>query len=632
MKKRLRESKIKHQTTTLIDTTLTQGTSLIKHLASCNVSIRSKAFTHLQEWLITQTQLPDDDMKKLWKGLFYCLWHSDKAPAQALLINRICYMVKNLDFSLCLHYITAFLITLRREWNGIDHLRLDKFYLLIRMFLKSVFELMKRYEWDLEVIGKCTEVLENNAFLATDKLLGHGVNYHIASVFLDELKGCFIPVRDDVVVCLFKPFLSVMRKSEDKIMVGKVKSSVFEELLKIGRSLLERRKEGVEGDESYDDVAFGVIALKMGFPGKLFEVGSSVDCVQGNRKVALKLHEEFLMLEKEFEASGIEFSLPEVNEVVDDGEEVPQLIPIENGLTGEVGDSEVAKDEDDEGLDHETLRKCKKVKRAEDGGSKKAKKKEKKKKVSENGTLVEENGTSELDSSKLRKKKMKVSENGTLFEENGTNELESSKRGKKKKKNGFSDNLSVVENISSADNEENMIAVNGGSSNYELDIENKVTFNEDVISNLQMQFEKVAAEVASDDDDDNDSSHTSTISLKKKRKRGKKAEGTESCIPAIYGEGDAGAKSSEKSSKKVRFAMKNNLVWKPNSPMPPQNLRLPPTLTPRGSALKKGVPPGPIREMPPSTKKMKQKKKGRKILRTVSPAMKRLKKMKAMSA
>ncbi|KAJ8562453.1 hypothetical protein K7X08_011744 [Anisodus acutangulus] len=629
MKKRLRESKLKHQTTLIDPTTLTQGTSLIKHLASSNASIRSKAFTHLQTWLITQTQLPDDDMKKLWKGLFYCLWHSDKALAQALLINRICSMLKNLDFSLCLHYITALLITLRREWNGIDHLRLDKFYLLIRMFVKSVFELMKRCGWDLEVIGKCNEVLENNAFLATDKLLGHGVNYHIASVFIDELKGCFVPVRDDVVMCLFKPFLSVMRKSEDKIMVGKVKSCVFEELLKIGRSLLERRKEGVEGDESYGDVACGVIALKTGFSGKLFEVGSSVDCVQGNRKVALKLHEEFLRLEKEFEASGIGFSLPEVNEVVDDGEEVPQLIQIENGSTGEVGDSEVAKDEDDEGLDDETLRKCKKVKRAEDGGSKKAKKKEKKKKVSENGTLVEENGTSELESSNRRKKKKKVSENGTLFEENGTNELETSKQ--EKKKNGLSHNLSVVENISSGDNEENMITVNGDSSNYELDIENKVTFNEDVISNLQMQFEKIAAEVASDDDDDNDSSHTPTISLKKKRKRGKKAEGTESCIPAISGEGDAGAKSAEKSSKKVRFAMKNNLVWKPNSPMPPQSLRLPPTLTPRGSALKKGVPPGPIREMPPSTKKMKQKKKGRKILRTVSPAMKRLKKMKAMS-
>ncbi|CAN4114673.1 unnamed protein product [Withania somnifera] len=612
MKKRLRDSK-----TAIIDSStiahVYTGSSLIKHLASSKASIRSKAFTHVQKWLLTQTQIPDDDMKKLWKGLFYCLWHSDKAPAQALLIKRICSMVKFLDLSLFLHYYSTFLITLCREWNGIDHLRLDKFYLLIRMFIRAVFELLrKKYCWDLEVIGKCNEVLENNVFFVKDKvLLGHGVGYHVVSVFLDELKQCFAPVKEDVVVCLFKPFLSVIGKSEDKIMVGKVKSCVFEELLKVGRSLLERRKRkegGIEGDESasesesYGDVVVGVIALKMGFPGKLFEVGSSVDCVQGNRKVVLKLHEEFLRLEKEFEALGIEFSLPEANEEVvdDDGEEVPQLIPIENSLTGEVGDSEVVKDENDD----EALRKCKKVKRAEDGGSKKAKKKEKKKKFSENDTLVEENGT---------------------------NELESNKRGKKKKKKrGFSDNLSTVENISSGDKEENMITTNGDSSNYELVTENKLTFNEDMISNLQMQFEKVAAEVASDEY--NDSSHTPTISVKKKKKRGKIVEGMEFCIPVVSGEGDVGTKSAEKSSKKVRFAMKNNLVWKPNSPMPSQDLRLPPTLTPRGSALKKGVPPGPIRETPPSMKKMKQKKKGRKILRTVSPAMKRLKRLKAMSA
>ncbi|XP_016444755.1 uncharacterized protein LOC107770015 [Nicotiana tabacum] len=607
-KKRLRESKIKPQTA-LLDAT--QGTSLIKHLASCNASIRSKAFAHLQTWLVTQTtQLADDDMKKLWKGLFYCLWHSDKAPAQALLIDRICSLVKNLDLGICLHYFSAFLITLRREWNGIDHLRLDKFYLLIRKFVGSVFELMKKCKWDLEVMGKCVEVLENNAFLATDKLLGHGVNYHIASVFLDELKGCCVPIHNDVVGCLFKPFLNVMGKSEDKIMVGKVKSCVFEELLKMGRKLLERRKEGVEeGGESYGDVAFGVIALKMGFSGKLFEVGSFVDCVQGNRKVALKLHEEFLRLEKEFEALGIEISLPDVDEVVDDGEDVPQLIPIENGLRGETCDSEVAKDENEEESGDETLRNCKKVKRAEDGSGKKAKKKEKKKKVSENGTLVEENGSNELESG--------------------------SKRGKKKKKkSGLSDNSSIVEKSSSGYKEENMITATGDSSNSEPDIENKVTFNEDVISNLQMQFEKVAAEVGLDDDDNDDdnSFHSPTISVRKKRKRGKNTQVAESCIPVINGEVHDATKSAEKSAKKVRFSMKNNLVWKPNSPMPPQSLRLPPTLTPRGSALKKGVPPGPIREMPQCTRKMKQKKKGRKILRTISPAMKRLKKMRAMSA
>eukprot|EP00246_Nothoceros_aenigmaticus_P016537 TRINITY_DN7598_c0_g2_i1.p1 TRINITY_DN7598_c0_g2~~TRINITY_DN7598_c0_g2_i1.p1 ORF type:complete len:403 (-),score=59.44 TRINITY_DN7598_c0_g2_i1:496-1632(-) len=47
--------------------------------------------------------------------------------------------------------------------------------------------------------------------------------------------------------------------------------------------------------------------------------------------------------------------------------------------------------------------------------------------------------------------------------------------------------------------------------------------------------------------------------------------------------------------KKVRFSLKNNLVWKPNSaPLPPQFMRTPPSATPRGSALKPGLLPGPL--------------------------------------
>eukprot|EP00250_Pteridium_aquilinum_P018436 c24086_g4_i1 orf=589-1650(-) len=59
-----------------------------------------------------------------------------------------------------------------------------------------------------------------------------------------------------------------------------------------------------------------------------------------------------------------------------------------------------------------------------------------------------------------------------------------------------------------------------------------------------------------------------------------------------------GSKHANNSSggkvKRVRFALKKNLVWTPSTPLPAQSVRVPPSATPRGSALKKGVPPGPI--------------------------------------
>nr|GLL26043.1 ribosomal RNA processing protein 1 homolog [Ipomoea trifida] len=603
MKKRSRELKPKPET--LILDAVAPGPALIKYLASCSAPVRSKALRLLEGWLETQSEVSDDDMKKFWKGLFYCLWHSDKAPAQAHLISRAASLVLNLQLSLALHYFSVFLVTLKREWNGIDRLRLDKFYLLVRKFIRAIFDLCNKYSWDLELLGRVVDTFINNAFLAEDKLLGNGVCYHIASVWLDELNGCSVPVDQEVVGLLFKPLFEVMGKCEDRVMVGKVKSCVFDELLNMGKSLLERKRKGVEGNESYAEVALGLIAMKMGFSRMLFEVGSSAECVQGNRKVLFKLHDEFLKLEKNFETAGVDIVLPEVT--VED-EEMPELVPIENGKTEEDAAAESYDDiQEDEGHTDEALRKCKKAKTMQDGSNKKGKKKEKKKGVSQDDS---------------------ANENCVPNGEVAPKELENSKRGKKKKKSEPSENGSAVENIRK-DEVENMILADGNSSSSGPDSDSKVTFNESVISNLQMQFEKVAAEVDSGSDDD-DGDDTPVISMKKKRKRAKSA----SCIPDIDNAGDSAVsatKSAEKSSKKVRFAMKNNLVWKPHSPMPPQSLRLPPSLTPRGSALKKGVPPGPVREMPPATKRMKQKKKGRKILRTISPAVKRVKKLKASS-
>lgn len=432
---------------------------------------------------------------------------------------------------------------MRREWPGIDALRLDKFYLFIRRFINCLFHLLKNNGFDVQITNSFMCVLENETFLANDKFLGNGVSYHVVSVFLDEFK-VFLPVGVEVLEVVFRPFFAVMGKSRDKVLVGKVKCSVFDVLLKMGRELLVRRKMGdLDVDIGEETVNFGAIALVLGFSGKLYDLGSSPDCLQWNKKILFGLHGQFLKLEKDLKASGIEvlISVP----VVKDDNEVPQLIPIDDM--------------------NNSSKNNKKAKKGSDGSKKKSKKK--------NGTLTNEEDDKE---------------------------------------------------------NENVVIANGGSLIDEMTTDgNVVPFNESVISNLQMQFEKVAAEVGMEKD-----GASSIDSPKiKKRKRGRSKDGREPRNRSENAtvEADAAAKSGEKSAKKVRFSIKNNLVWKPQSPMPPQSLRLPPSATPRGSALKKGIPPGPIREMPSATKKVGKQKKGRKVMKTVSPAIKRLRKLQALS-
>ncbi|AES92718.1 putative nucleolar, Nop52 [Medicago truncatula] len=537
------------------------GRSLIKQLAFTQKSSREKALKLvLKSWLPSRSeQLPEEDAKKLWKGLFYCVWHSDKPLVQADLIDRLASLLLTLHSSFTVQYFSTFFLTMRREWSGIDALRLDKFYLLIRRFVSKSFSLMNKNSWDLEFVKLIVNCLDDATFASSDKLLqGKGVNYHVASVFLDELTP-FLPVKVSVLEVLFKPFFTVVGKLPDKVLLGKIKIGLFDVLLKNGKKLLEIKKSGGDEVADGDIVNLGTIALGMGFASKLFELGSAPDCVQGNRKILFEMHREFLQLEKDAVNSGFEFSVPD--SVDRDDEEVPDLVPI----------VEVDADVVQNG---KLLKKCKKEKKGSVDKAKKEKKSKKKNKKSDASGLSSE---------------MNSAENG---DKNAANE-------------------------------------NGGNSIDE------VVLTESVISNLQKQFEKVAAEAGLEDGVASlCATPKAAGDVSKKRKRTKNSKGKTSQDFDLNGgdaEDSAVAKSGDKSSKKVRFSMKNNLVWKPHSPLPPQSLRIPPSVTPRGSALKQGVPPGPIREMPLQNKKAKLKKAGRRTIIGVVPSVKRMKKLRSLS-
>lgn len=446
-------------------------------------------------------------MKKLWKAIFYCVWHSDKSLVQSQLINELSSLLLSLHLPLAVHYFSAFLLTIRREWTGLDGLRLDKFYLMIRRFLHCFFQLLKVNDWDLELITRLMTIVEEKAFFPKDiGSQNNGFDYHVASVFLEEFK-VFLPFAgsEATLDAILKPFFSVMSKSKDKVLVNKVKSSVFDLLLKTGKSLMEGKIK--QEDVDVETVNLGSIALVMKFSAKFYDLGSFSDTYQGNRKVCFDLHKQFMKLEKDLEYSGVEISLP-LSRANDDEEKVPDLIPL---LSNE--------------------------------------------------------------SSKKKKKKDKA----------------------------------VI------------MACSDKSKSSEKENENPVvTFNESVISNLQMQFEKVAAEVGligtsilnsgEEDEDDVETPKVAKVS-KKKRKRSKNSSKQEVTKENSNGEANGNGNTSGKSGKRVRFSIKDNMVWKPQSPLPPQNLRIPPSVTPRGSALKKGIPAGPIRQVAAVTLKKKKKKK-----------------------
>uniref|UniRef100_A0A0C9S7Y0 TSA: Wollemia nobilis Ref_Wollemi_Transcript_7340_3070 transcribed RNA sequence n=1 Tax=Wollemia nobilis TaxID=56998 RepID=A0A0C9S7Y0_9CONI len=766
-----------------------QKVGFAKHLASCDNTTRNRAVRLLESWLVSQGTVALDDMKKIWKGLFYCVWHADKRHVQADVIEKLAALVRTLDLNLARDYFQVFILTMRREWGGIDHLRLDKFYLMLRRFLHYVFVVLDARGWDAEVTTSFMRVLTEGTFLVDDKFPARGVSMHLVDVYLGEIAE-FLPLREEAFGLVFEPLYAVLARASDRILVDRVRFNVFDCLVENGRKFVKRRQDQREGKGEEDDdddenmVKFGCVALTMGCGKKMLELATAECTPQANRKALYAIHEEFEKLQKYFVASGISVSSTRVKRrrvlaeegsrvfageeprvsaeersTVSAGEEGPQQVEdkmeireqvkagtgneikkIKKGKTKKakktLGDGNLRVEDKigailEEGCVEamDVIKKVKKLKlknregpldngvqlmgdkveiAGEGNGVKKIKKvklkkaektvdqlaggkqdvmeegdvgmgmgnvKDKVKKpklkkvkiavgdkqdISEEGSLGIEKGTKKVKKGKAKKKAKKETKScdveedeesisGFLFKKKkfkGSSELCEKKLKSKLKeqmsevneaKTDFGNGLSEVNEAKTDFGNGLHVEQNVGPLNGEASLE----LGDSVISNLRQKFESVAAELG--DNVDLDSSPDATLGVPtshglKKRKRIKNVSKEASRSPSLlssqenggaaYGSvlhpnGDSSCgKSVEKTKKKVRFAMKRNIVWKPTSPLPPESLRMPPSATPRGSALKKGVPPGPIRTVKNSPSPQR--------LRILSlPVLKRRKKLKS---
>ncbi|KAL4786046.1 nucleolar protein,Nop52-domain-containing protein [Aspergillus varians] len=116
-------------------------TPFVRELASSDKKIRDKATDSLALFLQSKTDLTLLDHLKLWKGLFFCFYHSDRPLTQQALARNLSYtLVPSLPRSTVNRYLRAFWTTIGREFHGIDRLRLDKYLFLIRSYVGVAFQ------------------------------------------------------------------------------------------------------------------------------------------------------------------------------------------------------------------------------------------------------------------------------------------------------------------------------------------------------------------------------------------------------------------------------------------------------------------------------------------------------------
>ncbi|XP_076854551.1 uncharacterized protein rrp1 [Brachyhypopomus gauderio] len=206
---------------------------LAQRLASNEKSTRTKALKTLRKYISLRSQKVEGgfssaDLLKIWKGLFYCLWMQDKPLLQEELsdqISRLMHSFCTTDSQLL--YFETFLQTLKREWNGIDRLRMDKFFQLVRFVFRQAFEMLKRREWETSMVNHFSERFMAQLFQSKDGV-PDGLVLHILDVYMTELaKIGSSELTADQNLTLIDPFCKTMAKTKDRLLVTSISKHIF---------------------------------------------------------------------------------------------------------------------------------------------------------------------------------------------------------------------------------------------------------------------------------------------------------------------------------------------------------------------------------------------------------------------
>ncbi|XP_007493272.2 ribosomal RNA processing protein 1 homolog A [Monodelphis domestica] len=249
---------------------------LAQRLAGNEKTIRDRAVRKLRRYIRAKTGAASggfnhEELLKIWKGLFYCMWMQDKPLLQEELGNTISQLIHVFQNAETQHlFVQTFWQTMNREWNGIDRLRLDKFYTLMRMLLNQTFEVLKRNGWEESQVELLLDMLMRE-ILHPDSHAPCGVKSHFIDIYLEELtKVGAQELTADQNLKFIVPFCKVAAKTKDSTLLYNIVGGIFETILEqapfaiedLIRELNATQEESEVSEDESSDVA------PVGLPGE----------------------------------------------------------------------------------------------------------------------------------------------------------------------------------------------------------------------------------------------------------------------------------------------------------------------------------------------------------------------------
>ncbi|KAJ3173436.1 Ribosomal RNA processing protein 1 B [Geranomyces variabilis] len=251
-------------------------------LANTEKKVRDRAVRGLVKWLVANEHANNLQLLKLWKGLFYTFWMSDKPFIQEHLADKLAAVMLKLPPQAALRYVDAFWTIIGNEWHGIDRLRLDKFYMLLRKFHFYSFRFLESQSWEPATVTEYLKTLTNGPLKINDFKIADGLRYHTAEVFLDELQRAVTqPVSPETLLALLEPFLFNLAKTASDVVFDRVRENVFEPIL----------KQKVEADLEDQNLTLPFNHAALGT--SLFQIATGDDILVKNRPKVTDLFKRF---------------------------------------------------------------------------------------------------------------------------------------------------------------------------------------------------------------------------------------------------------------------------------------------------------------------------------------------------
>lgn len=222
-------------------------------LAGNEKRIRDRAVKKLKKWLYARSssvkfQFTKEEILKLWKGLFYCMWMSDKPLIQEELAKTLSEMIHCFNKrDAALLFIQEFYETVNREWPRLDYLRMDKFMMFVRRFLHQTFEFLHKSGWDEELKEKVLEILNTAVINPKKEDACMGFQMHFADIYVEELvKVAADELSGQQLTRFLVPYCHLLASSRSPGLRKTVIQRVFEFTMRLSES------DEVDGSDSND--------------------------------------------------------------------------------------------------------------------------------------------------------------------------------------------------------------------------------------------------------------------------------------------------------------------------------------------------------------------------------------------